>query len=144
MKPRVLFLCVHNSARSQLAEGLLRASAGETFEVRSAGSEPSHVNPFAIRVLQDRGMDASAHFSKSVQEFVGQPFDYVITLCNQEVCPMFPGAVTRLHWGMPDPAAVEGDNETKLEAFRRTAEAIQAKIDEFVQAYPVPTMVVSV
>jgi len=136
MKTRVLFLCVHNSARSQLAEGLLRAMAGDSVDVYSAGSEPSQVNPFAIRVLQDRGIDTSVLYSKSVQEFVNQPFDYVITLCDDEVCPILPGAVRRLHWGMPDPSAVQGDSTEKLDAFRRTAEALQGRLQEFVRTLP--------
>lgn len=136
MKTRVLFLCVHNSARSQLAEGLLRHMAGDTFEVYSAGSEPSQVNPFAIRVLQDRGIDASGHSSKNVRQFIHEPFDYVITLCDDEVCPVFPGAVTRLHWGMPDPSAVQGDSDEKLEAFQKTADALEKRLQEFVATLP--------
>jgi arsenate reductase len=136
MKTRVLFLCVHNSARSQLAEGLLRDMAGDVFEVYSAGSSPTGVNPFAIRVLQDRGIDASRQYSKNLNEFVAQPFDFVITLCDDEVCPVFPGALRRLHWGLPDPGAVEGDSEAKLDAFRRAAEAIEARLREFLQAVP--------
>lgn len=138
MKTRVLFLCVHNSARSQLAEGLLRAMAGEQIEVYSAGSEPSGVNPYARRVLQDRGIDASGHSSKSLQEFIHQPFDYVITLCDEEVCPVFPGAAVRLHWGMPDPSAVRGDSDEKLKAFRQTADAIQARLEEFTRTLSQP------
>lgn len=133
MKYRVLFLCVHNSARSQIAEGLLRNMAGDSIEVFSAGSEPSRVNPFALRVLQDYGIDASAHYSKNVKEFVHEPFDYVITLCDDEVCPYFPNARTRLHWGMADPSAAQGDTDEKLEAFRRTADALGVRLREFVQ-----------
>jgi arsenate reductase (thioredoxin) len=128
---RILFLCVHNSARSQLAEGLLRKMAGEGFEVASAGSEPSSVNPYALRILQDEGIDTSAHYSKPVQEFLNQPFDYLITLCDDEICPVFPGALRRLHWAMADPAAVQGDSETKLEAFRKTADELQLRLTEF-------------
>jgi arsenate reductase (thioredoxin) len=137
-KYRILFLCVHNSARSQLAEGLLRQMGGERVEVFSAGSEPSEVNPFARRVLADEGIDAQAHYSKSAQEFVKQPFDYVITLCNEEVCPVFPGALRRLHWGMPDPAAVQGTAEEKLEAFRQTGGALKIRLAEFLKALPEP------
>ncbi|MBI4673343.1 MAG: arsenate reductase ArsC [Chloroflexi bacterium] len=136
MKYRVLFLCVHNSARSQIAEGLLRHLAGERFEVYSAGSEPSQVNPFAVRVLQDEGIDPSGQYPKSVQEFVNQPFDYVITLCDDEVCPVFPGAVTRLHWGLPDPSAAQGDSYERLQAFRGTVEALKPKLAEFVRTVP--------
>lgn len=139
MKRRVLFLCVHNSARSQIAEGLLRRMAGEFMDVSSAGSQPSAINPFAVRVLQDRGIDASMQYAKNVQDFLTQSFDYVITLCEDEVCPVFPGAGARLHWGMPDPSAVEGDTDTRLDAFRETADAIQARLDEFVQTMLQPT-----
>ncbi len=131
-KWRVLFLCVHNSARSQLAEALLRALAGDRFEVYSAGSEPTRPHPFALRVLQDEGIAVSALRSKSVSEFLAQPFDYVITLCAEEVCPVFPGAVTRRHWALPDPAAVEGSTEEKLEAFRRTAAELKQRLGEFI------------
>ena len=136
MKPRILFLCVHNSARSQLAEALLCHMAGDTIEVASAGSEPSRVNPFAVRVLKDRGIDASHLYAKDVELFLDQPFDYVITLCDDEVCPLFPGAATRLHWSIPDPSAVQGDSEAKLDAFRRTADVIQERLQEFVPTVP--------
>lgn len=138
-KYRILFLCVHNSARSQIAEGLARAAAGDRVEAYSAGSEPSRVNPFALRVLQERGIDASAQSSKSVQLFSAQPFDYVITLCDDEVCPVFPGAVTRLHWGMPDPSAVQGDDAERLNAFHRTADNISARLETFFRELPVKT-----
>ncbi len=132
MKPRVLFLCVHNSARSQLAEGLLRALAGDRFEVYSAGSEPTRPHPFALRVLQDEGIDVSDLRSKSIDEFLNQHMDYVITLCADEVCPVFPGAVTRLHWTLPDPAAVEGSTEEQLEAFHRTAAELKQRLGAFI------------
>ncbi len=131
-KQRVLFLCVHNSARSQLAEGLLRSMAGDRFDVYSAGSEPTQPHPFALRVLQDEGIDVSGVRSKSVQELREQPVDYVITLCAEEVCPVFPGAVTRLHWALPDPAAAEGTTEEKLEAFRQTAAELKRRLGEFI------------
>lgn len=128
---RVLFLCVHNSARSQLAEGLLRAMAGNRVEVFSAGSEPSHVHPLAIRVLQERGIDPSAQRSKSVNEFASEKFDYVITLCAEEVCPIFLGATTKLHWALPDPAATPGSEEDQLQAFRRTADELNARLSDW-------------
>lgn len=140
MKYRVLFLCVHNSARSQLAEGLLRHMAGERFEVYSAGSEPSYISPYAVRVLQDQGIDPTSQYSKSVQIFLNQSFDYVITLCDDEVCPVFPGAVQRLHWGMPDPSAVQGDGSEKKRAFHETAAAIKLRLDEFVKSVAEPAM----
>jgi arsenate reductase (thioredoxin) len=124
----VLFLCVHNSARSQMAESLLRAMAGERFAAFSAGSEPTFVNPYAIRVLRDDGIDISQQRSKSVQEFAGERFDYVITLCAEEECPLFLGEGKRLHWGLPNPAAVEGNAEDRVNAFRQTAAELKKRI----------------
>lgn len=132
-KPRILFLCVHNSARSQIAEGLLRALAGDRVEVFSAGSDPNRVHPFALRVLQVEGIDASRQRPKSVDEFVHQRFDYVITLCAEEVCPVFPGAARRLHWELRDPAAVEGSTEEKLEAFRQTVSELKGRLTPFLR-----------
>lgn len=131
-KPRVLFLCVHNSARSQLAEGLLRKMAGDAVEVFSAGSEPSELNPFARRVLEEMGANASEQYSKSVSQFLGQPFDYVLTLCAEEVCPVFPGRATRLHWAMLDPAASQGSDDERLEAFRYTARDLEHRLTELI------------
>jgi arsenate reductase len=132
---RVLFLCVHNSARSQMAEGLLRAIAGERFQVFSAGSEPTYVQPLAIRALRELGIDVTAHgqHSKSVNEFIDQPFDYVITLCAEQVCPTFPGAARRLHWNLPDPAAAAGSDAEKLNAFRQVRDELRKRLDELIQ-----------
>ncbi len=130
--PRVLFLCVHNSARSQMAEGLLRAMAGDRAQVFSAGSAPTSVNPFAVRVLRDEGIDISQQRSKSVAEFAHKPFDYVITLCAEEECPYFPGPAIRLHWDLPDPAAVEGSSEEKLDAFRQTVMELKARLSDLI------------
>jgi len=129
----ILFLCVHNSARSQLAEGLLRALADDRVQVFSAGSEPSFVHPLALRVLRERGIDASQHRSKSVNEFANDTFDYVITLCAEEVCPIFLGAGHKLHWALPDPAAVQGDEATQLAAFRQTANELEKRLRQFLQ-----------
>jgi len=120
MKKRVLILCTGNSARSQMAEGWLRALAGDRFDVFSAGTHPSVVNPLAIAVMSERGVDISGQRSKSVSEFVDQPFDFVITVCDQaaEACPIFPGPTERIHWNFPDPATVTGTEEEKLNAFR--------------------------
>jgi arsenate reductase (thioredoxin) len=115
-----------------MAEGLLRAMAGERVQVASAGSAPTSVNPFAIRVLRDKGIDISRQSSTNVSEYAGEAFDYVITLCAEEECPLFPGPAVRLHWELPDPAAVEGSAEDKLVAFRQTAEDLRAKISEFI------------
>lgn len=134
MKIRVLFLCVHNSSRSQLAEGLLRQLAGDRFEVYSAGSQPTQLNPFAAQVLIEHGVDPAAHRSKSVNDFIRQPVDYVITLCAEEACPVMPGQVTRLHWALPDPSAVGGTDAEKLAAVRRAAAEIQTRLYEFVES----------
>jgi arsenate reductase len=136
---RVLFLCVHNSARSQIAEALLRGKAGDRVEVFSAGSDPTRVNPFTLRVLQDEGIDTSSLHAKSLIEFIAQPFDYVITLCADEVCPVFPNATTRLHWGLDDPAAVDGSAEDKLLAFRRTVAELKTLLGRFISTqWPAP------
>lgn len=132
---RVLILCTGNSARSQMAEGLLRQAGGEKFEVASAGIDPSFVRPEAIEAMREIGIDISSHRSKSIDEFREQPFDYVITVCdnaNQE-CPMFPGASQRIHWSIKDPAAVEGDNQTRLDAFRLARNELQERLSDFVE-----------
>lgn len=135
-KPRVLILCTGNSARSQMAEGLLRAEGGELFEVFSAGVEPSHVRPEAVEVMREIGIDISGHRSKSVEEFAGQEFDYVITVCDnaKERCPVFPGRAARIHWGFDDPAAAGGDWAARLAAFRRVRKEIRARLRDFVAA----------
>lgn len=131
---RVLILCTGNSARSQMAEGLLRHMGGGRFEVHSAGTHPSIVRPEAITVLAELGIDISGHRSKSVDEFNGREFAYVITVCDKanESCPVFPGA-ERLAWSFKDPAAVEGDEETRLRAFRRIRDEIAERLRIFVE-----------
>jgi arsenate reductase len=126
MKQRVLILCTGNSARSQMAEGWLCHLAGDCFSVFSAGTKPSVVNPLAIQAMREVGIDISDHRAKSVSEFLDQPFDYVITVCDQaaEACPVFPGPATRLHWNFPDPAAAPGDDAARLAAFRSVRDAI--------------------
>lgn len=116
---RVLILCTANSARSQMAEGVLRWMAGDACDVFSAGTRATSVNPVAIRAMREIGVDISGHRSKVLTEFLSQPFDYVITVCDAaaESCPVFPGKAERIHWSFPDPAAVEGD-QAKLQAFR--------------------------
>src|ERR687893_1475059 len=106
---RVLILCTGNSARSQMAEGLLRGMAGARFEVESAGTRPTGLRPEAVEAMRERGVDISGQRSKSVDEFAGEAFDYVITVCDnaRDNCPVFPGATERIHWGFNDPAAVE-------------------------------------
>jgi arsenate reductase len=130
MKHKVLFLCTGNSARSQMAEGLLRHLVGDQMDVFSAGTKPSTVNPLAIRVMQERGLDISHYRSKHLDEFRSQPFDYVITVCDNaaESCPVFPGPAQRIHWGFPDPAAVQGSEQEKLQAFRQIRDALEAQL----------------
>ena len=132
---RVLFVCTGNSARSQIAEALLRDFGGSDFEVSSAGTEPHSVNPYTVRVLDEIGIDWSAARSKSVTEFIGQPFDYVITVCDRarQTCPIFPGNHNTLHWGLDDPAEVEGTEEQKLEAFGRTRTEVATRLRPFVE-----------
>jgi arsenate reductase len=129
-RTRVLILCTGNSARSQMAEGLLSHDGGERFEVSSAGTRPSHVRPEAIEAMKEVGIDISGHRSKSVDEFAGRPFDCVITVCDnaKESCPVFPAGTERIHWSFEDPAAVEGDWETRLAAFRRIRDEIRARL----------------
>jgi len=126
MKLQVLILCTGNSARSQMAEGLLRSFAGAQMDVFSAGSKPSTVNPLAIRAMAEVGIDISQQRSKHLNEFLNQPFDYVITVCDNaaETCPIFPGKAQRIHWSFPDPAAVEGDETEKQEAFRHVRDTL--------------------
>ena len=130
---RVLFVCTGNSARSIMAEALLRQHGKDRFEVFSAGTDPRGVNPLTLRVLGDAGIDASWARSKSVQEFIGQPFDYVITVCDQarEACPLFPGAQGSLHWGYDDPAEATGSDEERLAVFRRVFTAIGERVQLF-------------
>lgn len=130
---RVLFVCTGNSARSLLGEALLRRHGGDRFEVSSAGTHPAGVNPLTIKVLTDAGVPTDGLRSKSVNEYLDQSFDYVITVCDdaRQVCPVFPGVHESLHWGYDDPAAVEGDEEVRLAAFRRTATAMGERVKQF-------------
>ena len=132
-RQRVLILCTGNSARSQMAEGLLRHLADERFEVMSAGVSPTQVRTEAITAMREIGIDISHHRSKSVDEFVGQEFDYVITVCDNanEQCPVFSGKTKRIHWSFDDPAAVEGDEAAQLTEFRRVREQILHRLRFF-------------
>ena len=130
MKPRVLFLCVANSARSQMAEGLARHFHGERFEVQSAGSKPCFVHPCAIEALAELGIDISGQRSKSVQEIDPASVDIVITLCAEEVCPAFLGRAERLHWPLPDPAG-KATPETLLEGFRDVRDELCRRLEDF-------------
>ena len=131
---RILVLCTGNSARSQMAEGLLRREGGSGCEVCSAGTRPGSVRPEAIAVMQELGIDISGHRSKSVGEFAGQAFDYVITVCDhaRDNCPVFPNGTVRLHWSFADPAAVEGSEAERLAAFRRIRDRLHRRIQAFV------------
>jgi arsenate reductase len=133
-RKRVLILCTGNSARSQMAEGLLRQLGGDLFEVASAGVLPTHVRPEAIAAMRELGIDISAHRSKSVDEFSAQEFDYVITVCDHanERCPVFPGKTQRIHWSFDDPALAPGDEMERLAIFRRVRDEIAARLREFV------------
>ena len=132
-RKRVLILCTGNSARSQMAEGLLRHLAGNRFEVASAGVAPTRVRPEAITVMREIGVDISQQHSKSVDEFAGQEFDYVITVCDNanEQCPVFPGKTERIHWSFDDPAAAEGDEESRRAVFRRVRDEILDRLRNF-------------
>ena len=131
--PRVLILCTGNSARSQMAEGLLRHDGGGRFTVESAGTHPSRVRPEAIAAMREAGIDISGHRSKHVDEFAGVSFDYVVTVCDnaREACPIFPGATVRMHRSFEDPAAVEGSEQERLAAFRRVRDEIREYLKEF-------------
>jgi arsenate reductase (thioredoxin) len=129
-KKRVLFLCTHNSARSQMAEGLLRHLAGDRFEAMSAGTEATHVRPLAVRAMEEVGVDISGQESKTLERYLGEPFDYVITVCDDanEACPFFPGARERLHWSFEDPSRVEGSEEERLAVFRGVRDLIKDRV----------------
>jgi arsenate reductase len=136
-KPRVLFLCTGNSARSQMAEGLLRHMAGDRFEVLSAGTEPKGLNPFAIAAMRELDVDISQQRSKNVTEFIGQTIQYVVTVCDiaKEKCPIFPGTYKFMAWSLEDPAGESGTHEEKLAVFRRVRDEIAGKISaELLQA----------
>jgi arsenate reductase len=128
---KVLFLCTHNSARSQMAEGLLRHLAGDRFEVHSAGTEATRVKPEAIAAMTELGVDISGQESKGLERYLGEPFDYVVTVCDDanEACPVFPGAKNRLHWSFGDPSRATGSDEERLEVFRAVRDEIQRRIE---------------
>jgi arsenate reductase len=134
-KPKVLFLCTGNSCRSQMAEGFLRHVAGDSFDVFSAGTDPVGVNPGAVRVMAEKGLDISSQESKGVKPFLGRHFPYVVTVCDRasEKCPIFPGVVKRIHWSFDDPAHAEGTEDERLEVFRRVRDEIEAHVRRFVR-----------
>jgi arsenate reductase len=137
-RSRMLFLCTHNSARSQMAEGFLRHLTGDRFEVASAGTEATRVHPLAIRAMQEVGIDISAHRSKTVDALLGDPWDYVITVCDaaNERCPLFLGHTTRLHWSFEDPSQATGSEDQRVGAFRRVRDRIHARVTDWVATRP--------
>ncbi|MBN1593764.1 MAG: arsenate reductase ArsC [Candidatus Coatesbacteria bacterium] len=136
----LLFLCGSNSCRSQMAEGILRSLAGDRFDVKSAGASASYVHPMAIRVMDEIGIDISNQRSKSLDEFIGQRFDYVITVCandRKSICPFFPGKIgQRISWGFEDPADADGDEDERLAVFRRVRDGLIQNIKQFLQTHP--------
>ncbi|MEM2876391.1 MAG: arsenate reductase ArsC [Candidatus Bathyarchaeia archaeon] len=132
MRIKVLFICSHNSARSQMAEGMLNSLYGDRYEAYSAGMEPTGVNPYAVKVMREMGIDSSKHRSKSVEEFRGVTFDYVVTVCDhaKEACPFFPWGRTYLHKGFRDPATFKGSEDEVLREFRRVRDEIKGWVEE--------------
>ncbi|MBP2642004.1 MAG: arsC2 [Firmicutes bacterium] len=134
MKKRILFLCTHNSARSQMAEGLLRGLLGDEYEAFSAGTQPGHVNPYVARAMAEIGIDLSSHRSKHLNEFIGQYFDYVVTVCDnaREACPYFPGGKKVIHHSFSDPSVFKGTDEEIMSGVRSVRDEIKGWIlDEF-------------
>lgn len=131
MKQRVLFICTHNSARSQMAEGLLRSLAGDRFDAFSAGTEATEIRPLAIRAMNELGIDITGQHSKTVSRYLNEPFDMVITVCDaaDEACPIFPGAVQRRHWSFEDPSKATGSEAEQLTVYRRIRDEIRERIE---------------
>jgi arsenate reductase len=131
---RVLFVCTHNSARSQMAEGMLRSFAGDRFEAFSAGTEATFVRPEAVQVMAEIGIDISDQESKTVERYLGQPFSWVITVCDRarEACPVFPGAEQTGHWGFDDPAEAVGTEAERLTVYRRVRDEIRERLRMFI------------
>ncbi len=141
-KQKVLFMCIHNSGRSQMAEAFLNKLAGNKFVAESAGLEPGKLNPFVVEAMKEIGIDISQNLTKDVFEFYkqGKHFEYVITVCDEasgEKCPFFPGMVSRLHWSFPDPGSVQGTNDEKLIQVRIIRDSIKKKIEEFIASMAV-------
>jgi arsenate reductase len=136
MKKKVLFVCIHNSARSQMAEAFLNQICGDTFEAQSAGIEPGKLNPTVVEAMREIGIDISGNKTKAAFNFVksGEHFAYVIAVCDEtsaERCPIFPGVTKRLHWGFPDPSSFQGSSEEKLARTRQVRDTIKAKIEQW-------------
>jgi len=138
MKQKVLFICTHNSARSQMAEGLLRYFGDEQFESFSAGTEATHVRPLAIKAMSELGIDISEQESKTLDQYISASFDNVITVCDAaaEACPLFPGAKQQLHWSFPDPSKAQGTEEEQLAVYRHVRDAIRARIENELLGVP--------
>ena len=138
MNQRVLFICTHNSARSQMAEGLLRHLAGDRFEAFSAGTEATLVRPLAIKVMSEIGIDISGQQSKTLDRYLNEPFAMVITVCDTaaETCPIFPGAAQRRHWSLPDPSQATGSETEQLAVYRRVRDELRARIENELLAHP--------
>ncbi len=134
-KESVLFICTHNSARSQMAEGLLRHLCGEKFEVESAGTERTQVRPLAIEAMKEIGIDISSQTSKTLRSLGDRRFDWAITVCDNanESCPIFPGGTRRLHWSFDDPSAATGSDEERLAVFRRVRDEIRGQIENWLR-----------
>lgn len=138
-KKRVMFICIHNSGRSQMGEAFLRHLAGERFEVLSAGIEAGKLNPLVVTAMEEIGISMEGHYSKKAQDFVdrGEHFDTVITVCDEtaaERCPLFPGRHERLHWGFPDPSALTGTDEEKLSGIRPIRDAIAERVQAWIDS----------
>ena len=136
-KIRVLFVCIHNSARSQMAEAFLKQLGGDGFEAESAGIEPGKLNPLVVDAMKEIGVDISGNKTKDVFDFIkkGNLFNYVITVCDEtsaEKCPIFPGTTTRLHWGFSDPSVLQGTDEEKLQSIRKIRDDIKAKLENWI------------
>jgi len=133
-RARVLFICTHNSARSQMAEAYLNRLGVGRFEAQSAGTEPGTLKSLAVQVMAEEGIDISGQRAKSVDDFVQEAFDYVITVCDHanETCPVFPNARRRLHWSFPDPSRAEGTREERLAVFRQVRDGIRVRVEQFV------------
>ena len=149
-RQRVIFVCTHNSARSQMAEGMLRAWGGDRFEAFSAGTEATHVRPEAVAVMGEIGVDIGSHTSKTLEPFLGESFAWLITVCDQarEACPTIPGVRQQAHWSIDDPSAVDGDEEVRLAAFREARDRLRDRVHMFILAagrddlpQPVPTRI---
>ena len=138
MKKRILFLCTHNSCRSQMAEGLINHFLGDRYQAFSAGTEATRVNPLAARVMAEIGIDLAKHRSKTMDEFVSETFDYVITLCGDanEKCPLFFGGVQRVHLGFDDPSRLPGSDDEVLPEYRRVRDEIRKQLTDFLSGGP--------